>query len=140
MYKRQQYESRKGLELDANPRAALVLYWIELERQVRIEGAVERTSPEESDAYYEMRPLGSRIAVHAATQSTALPGRAPLEQAYLEAERRYGNTPPRPASWGGYRVVPRAVEFWQGRPNRLHDRLVYRRRQDGAWALVRLAP
>lgn len=133
------YESRKGRELAAHPRAALVLYWIELERQVRIEGTVERTAPEASDAYYATRPLGSRLAVHAAVQSTPVDGRSVLEQGYADAEARYGSAPSRPPAWGGYRVVPDAIEFWQGRPNRLHDRLLYTRRGE-AWDLVRLAP
>jgi pyridoxamine 5'-phosphate oxidase len=133
------YESRKARELEDNPRAALVVYWMELERQVRIEGSIETTSAEESDVYYATRPPGSRIAVHAAVQSSRVESRAALEQAYLEAERQHAETPPRPPRWGGYRVLPRAIEFWQGRANRLHDRLLYTRRGE-AWEIVRLAP
>jgi pyridoxamine 5'-phosphate oxidase len=135
-----QYASRKAIELESNPRAALVVYWIELERQVRIEGSVERTTAVESDAYYATRPLGSRRAVHAATQSSRVSDRAALEHAYAEIVQRYGEDPPRPASWGGYRVVPHAIEFWQGRPNRLHDRLLYTRADNAGWRIERLAP
>lgn len=133
------YESRKAQDLAANPRAALLFYWIELEREVRIEGTIEKTSSAESDAYFATRPLGSRLAATASPQSAVIGDRRVLEERYAEAEKRYGTTVPRPSSWGGYRVIPDAVEFWQGRPNRLHDRLLYRK-QAGAWAIVRLAP
>jgi len=133
------YESRKGRELAANPRAALVLYWIELEREVRIEGVVEKTSVLESDEYFASRPLGSRIAAVSAAQSSVVHDRHALERAYVETEERYGNAPPRPPAWGGYRLIPDAIEFWQGRPNRLHDRLLYTRTKD-RWDIVRLAP
>lgn len=133
------YESRKGDELAANPRAALLFYWIELEREVRIEGAIEKTTPEESDAYFATRPLGSRIAAIASPQSAVVAARAILEERYAQAEKQYGADPRRPAEWGGYRVIPETVEFWQGRPNRLHDRLVYRKAA-GGWEIVRLAP
>lgn len=133
------YASRKGRELDATKRAAAVIYWIELEREVRIEGRVERTSEKESDEYFSSRPLGSRVACSASTQSEIVADRAELERRYAEAERRCGHSPARPANWGGYRIIPHAVEFWQGRPNRLHDRLLYRR-VDESWEIVRLTP
>jgi pyridoxamine 5'-phosphate oxidase len=134
------YESRKGDELAANPRAALLFYWIELERELRIEGAIEKTTPAESDEYFASRPLGSRLAAIASPQSAVIGARAMLEERYAEAQQRYGASPPRPSGWGGYRVVPDVIEFWQGRPNRLHDRLVYRKSATGDWEIVRLAP
>ncbi len=134
------YLSRKAQELATQPRAALLFYWIELEREVRIEGAIEKTSIEESDAYFATRPLGSRLAAIASPQSQILENRSVLEARYVEAQRRFGATPMRPENWGGYRVVPDAIEFWQGRPNRLHDRLLYRKQPGGEWNLVRLAP
>ena len=133
------YESRKAQELAANPRAALVFYWIELEREVRVEGVIEKTSDAESDAYFASRPLGSRLAAIASPQSAVVAARQILEERFAEAEQRYGPTPRRPPGWGGYRVVPDAIEFWQGRPNRLHDRLLYRK-TGTAWEIVRLAP
>ena len=133
------YESRKAAELAANPRAALLFYWIELEREVRIEGAVEKTSAAESDAYFASRPVGSRLAASASPQSAIIASRAVLEERYADAERRHGVAPPRPSNWGGYRVVPESIEFWQGRPSRLHDRLLYRK-SSGGWDIVRLAP
>jgi pyridoxamine 5'-phosphate oxidase len=134
------YESRKAQELAANPRAALLFYWIELEREVRIEGSIEKTSGAESDDYFASRPLGSRLAAIASPQSAVVGARAMLEERYAQAEQRYGASPPRPPGWGGYRVVPDAIEFWQGRPNRLHDRLLYRKDAAGGWEIVRLAP
>jgi pyridoxamine 5'-phosphate oxidase len=134
------YDSRKGQELAENPRAALLFYWIELEREVRIEGTVEKTSPAESDEYFASRPLGSRVAANASHQSSVVADRQALEAQFLEVHRRYGEEPPRPAEWGGYRLMPASFEFWQGRPNRLHDRLLYTRAPNGAWRIVRLAP
>lgn len=134
------YESRKGRELGANPHAALLFHWTELEREVRIEGRVELTSAEESDAYYQSRPLGSRHAVHASMQSAVVPDRQFLEARFAAAVREHGDEPPRPARWGGYRVIPDAVEFWQGRSNRLHDRVLYTRGAHGQWRIERLSP
>jgi pyridoxamine 5'-phosphate oxidase len=135
------YESRKGNELSANPYVALVFFWVQLERQVRVEGRVERLSADESDAYFASRPEGSQLGAWASQQSAALPGRGPLEARYEELRAQYtGQTVPRPPFWGGFRVVPESVEFWQGRVNRLHDRLRYRRRADGSWTIERLSP
>jgi pyridoxamine 5'-phosphate oxidase len=134
------YDSRKGRELAQNPRAALLFYWIELEREIRIEGTVEKTSAGESDEYFATRPLGSRVAANASHQSSVLADRQALETQFREVQRRYGERPPRPSEWGGYRVVPHAMEFWQGRASRLHDRLLYTRSAGGAWRIVRLAP
>jgi pyridoxamine 5'-phosphate oxidase len=135
------YESRKARELEENPRAALVMFWHELERQVRIEGRVERVSDEESDRYFHGRPAGSRIGAWASPQSRVIAGRDALEALYAEAEARYPEGAiPRPSNWGGYRVIPDAIEFWQGRPNRLHDRLLYTRLPEGGWLIERLAP
>ena len=133
------YLSRKGKELEANPVACLVFLWTELERQVRIEGRVEKVAAEESDAYFATRPLGSRLSAWASAQSEPVTGRETLEHALDAVESRYGENPPRPPHWGGYRVIPAAIEFWQGRENRLHDRLLYRRAH-GGWKIERLAP
>jgi pyridoxamine 5'-phosphate oxidase len=136
------YESRKGGELAANPRVALVFFWVELERQVRVEGRVKRVSAEQSDAYFHSRPRGSQIGAAASHQSQIIPGREPLEAHVAELEAAYpGETPiPRPDFWGGYRVVPDIIEFWQGRPSRLHDRLRYGRQPGGSWQIERLSP
>jgi len=133
------YASRKGLELDANPRAGLLFFWAELERQVRIEGEVERVSAAESDGYYASRPLPSRIGAWASPQSTPIASRASLMARVAEMAVRHGLNPSRPPHWGGYRVRPAFIEFWQGGPSGLDDRLLYTRAGAG-WALQRLAP
>ncbi len=132
--------SRKGRELAENPRAALVLRWDELERQVCVTGAAEPAPEDESDAYFASRPRGAQLAAWASEQSSVIPGRAALEARGAELEKRFaGGEVPRPPHWGGVRVVPDAVEFWQGRPSRLHDRLRFRL-LDGAWLVERLSP
>jgi len=135
------YEGRKSGELETNPYAALVFYWGELERQVRIEGRVSRVSEEESDAYFAGRPRGSQLGAWASEQSRQLQDRSALEERLRELEAEYeGREVPRPPFWGGYRVEPEVIEFWQGRENRLHDRLVYRRSDDDGWSRERLQP
>lgn len=134
------YEGRKSREMEANPRAALLFYWGELERQVRVEGRVERIAAEESDAYFASRPRGSQLGAWASEQSRPVVYRAALEEKLREVEERFGDGEvPRPPFWGGYRVEPEIIEFWQGRENRLHDRLVYRR-ENGGWRIERLQP
>jgi pyridoxamine 5'-phosphate oxidase len=135
------YRSGKAADLDANPRAALVFYWGELERQVRITGTVTRTSAEESAEYFARRPVGSRLGAWASHQSHVIPERATLEAALREVEARFENGDvPLPPYWGGFRVRPEAIEFWQGRPSRLHDRIRYRCQPGGRWVVERLSP
>jgi len=134
------YESRKGRDLAAHAVASLLFHWLELERQVRVDGRVEKVSAQEADEYFAQRPLASRYAAAASPQSTVIADRAELEARFAEAARKCGANPPRPAHWGGYRVIPDAIEFWQGRENRLHDRLLYRRTPDQGWRIERLAP
>lgn len=134
------YESRKGNELLDNQYAALLFYWIELERQVRIEGRVERISAAENDAYFQSRPLKSRLGAIASSQSRPIDSRATLENRLAQVEQQYGEHPVRPAHWGGYRLVPDYLEFWQGRPSRFHDRIAYTRQPDGNWQRQRLQP
>ncbi len=133
------YESRKGAELIVHPYAALLFWWGALERQIRIEGTVERILEVESDAYFATRPRGHRLSAWASRQSAVVASRDALQLAMTEAEARFPGDVPRPPFWGGYRVVPDRFEFWQGRPNRVHDRIVYERNGDG-WELARLAP
>jgi pyridoxamine 5'-phosphate oxidase len=134
------YDSRKGRELAENPHAALLFYWIELERQVRIEGVVAKTDADESDAYFASRPAASRIGAWASEQSQVIESRAVLEARERDFSERFGAEPPRPPHWGGYRLAPDAIEFWQGRPSRLHDRLRYTRTANGDWQIARLSP
>ncbi|MCE3606260.1 pyridoxamine 5'-phosphate oxidase [Massilia sp. P8910] len=134
------YDSQKGRQLAANPHAALLFFWTELERQIRIEGRVERTSAEESDKYFHSRPLKSRLAAIASAQSEPIANRGALEQHYEEVAKQYGEEPPRPGNWGGFRLVPERIEFWQGRRSRFHDRIVYTLQSDGSWARGRLQP
>jgi len=133
------YRSRKGREIEAKSSACLLFLWSDLERQVRIEGTVEKVSARESDEYFVTRPLGARHSALASNQSEAVASRQVLEKAMEEVRRRHGDNPPRPPHWGGYRVLPRAIEFWQGRADRLHDRLLYQHAGAG-WKIQRLAP
>ena len=134
------YNSRKGNELEENARACLLFYWSALWRQVRIEGTVERVSAEESEQYFNSRPLGSRVGAWASEQSSAVESRAALDKRFAEFSEKFGEQVPRPSHWGGYRVKPSVIEFWQGQENRLHDRLRYTIQDDGAWLIERLAP
>lgn len=135
------YESRKARELAENPLAALVFFWVGLERQVRIEGRIEPVASHESDTYFASRPVGSQVGAWASHQSQVIPDRETLERRAQELSAQYaGQDIPRPPFWGGYRVVPETMEFWQGRPSRLHDRLRYRRLEDARWQIERLSP
>ena len=135
------YESRKGADLAANPRAAACLWWDEMDRQIRVEGAVERLSEEDSDAYFASRPREAQLGAWASQQSHVIADRAALEKRLKQAAGQHGDgVVPRPPHWGGFRIVPTMVEFWQGRPQRLHDRLRYTLGEDGQWRRERLAP
>lgn len=136
------YTSHKGRELAANPYAALTFHWVEQERQVRIEGRVEKTTAAESDSYFHSRPSQSRIGAWSSPQSAVIPNRAALEELFSQFQQQYSEetTIPRPEHWGGYRLIPDRIEFWQGRPSRLHDRLVFSRADGSDWKLERLAP
>jgi pyridoxamine 5'-phosphate oxidase len=136
------YESNKAADLDANPHAALCFYWVALNRQVRVEGAVEKLPAADSDAYFASRPLDSRISAIASPQSKIVASRDELVARVEDVAREHGEDPPRPAFWGGYRVVPEVIELWQGQPSRLHDRVLYRRdpAAPGGWTRERLAP
>jgi pyridoxamine 5'-phosphate oxidase len=134
------YESRKGQALTHNPQAALLFFWPELERQIRIEGTVEKLSEEASDAYFHSRPLDSRIGAWASPQSQVISGRSILVAKAAEYALKFALNPPRPPHWGGFRVKPQALEFWQGRPSRLHDRIRYTQQAYGMWKIERLAP
>ena len=135
------YASQKGRELAANPRAALVFYWAELERQVRISGTVERVTREESERYFLSRPRGSQLGAAVSRQSEVIASRADLEARWRQLDEEAGDQPvPLPNDWGGYRVAPTTIEFWQGRPSRLHDRIRYTRLPDGGWRVERLSP
>src|SRR5216110_2938269 len=135
------YESTKGKQLEANPYAALGFYWIELDRQIRISGKMQKTSREESQAYFRSRPVGSQLGAWASRQSEIIDGRRVLDARMAEMTERFRNKRiPLPPHWGGYRLKPEIMEFWQGRPNRLHDRFRYSRQTDGSWLIERLAP
>jgi pyridoxamine 5'-phosphate oxidase len=134
------YRSQKGAELERNPQAALVLYWAELERQIRITGPVSVVSREESEAYFQSRPRTSRISAWISHQSQVIAGREVLDEGERQMRHQFPDDVPLPPHWGGYRVTPETVEFWQGRPSRLHDRLRYTREKGGGWRLERLSP
>lgn len=135
------YNSHKGKELEANPFACLVFFWKELERQIRITGTIEKVSAAESDDYFNSRPVGSRIGAWASPQSSVIPSRETIEKNIVKYEQEFAGTEiARPPHWGGYIVKPTLIEFWQGRPNRLHDRIQYTKQQEGSWKFDRLAP
>jgi pyridoxamine 5'-phosphate oxidase len=135
------YNSRKGTQISENPRVALCFYWSTLERQVRIEGVAVKTTSEEADAYFATRPRGSQIGAWASNQSSVIAGRGDLEHRFRELEANHKERPvPRPPHWGGYRIIPVEIEFWQGRADRLHDRFVYRLREPKDWIIERLSP
>jgi pyridoxamine 5'-phosphate oxidase len=134
------YRSRKGRELARNPRASLLFYWGEAGRQVRVDGRVHKLATRDSDDYFATRPRGSQLSAWASPQSTVVAGRDFLERRFTVFARRYPGAVPRPPQWGGYRMVPDAFEFWQGREDRLHDRILYRRARGGRWVIERLAP
>jgi pyridoxamine 5'-phosphate oxidase len=133
------YESRKGENLIENPVVELLFYWMDLQRQVRISGRVEKTSREESEEYFKTRPIKSRIGAWASKQSSIIPNREHLEKQFAEFEKKFGDDVPLPPHWGGFRLIPEQFEFWQGRESRLHDRICYNKK-DGVWEIVRLAP
>jgi pyridoxamine 5'-phosphate oxidase len=135
------YESQKGRQLVENPWGAIAFWWAELERQVRIGGRVEKVSSQEADEYFRSRPQGSQLGAWASNQSQVIASRKVLEQRLQQLKEEYDNKDvPRPPHWGGFRVIPEEIEFWQGRPSRLHDRLLYRRGEDGSWTIQRLSP
>jgi len=135
------YESRKGKDLATNPQAAVVFFWAELERQVSVIGITNKLSREESEAYFKTRPRGARLGAWASRQSEVITNREALEQRFQEFEQKYpGDNIPLPSYWGGYVLGPQRIEFWQGRPNRLHDRFVYTKQPGGDWAIERLSP
>jgi len=134
------YESKKGKALDENPQAALIFFWKEIERQIRIEGVTEKIAATESDAYFFSRPEGSRIGAWASPQSEIIKNRQVLEENVQRFSGEFKNSIPRPPHWGGYRVIPELIEFWQGRSNRLHDRIQYTKTRNGSWKVDRLAP
>ncbi len=135
------YLSKKAMDLDENPRAALVMYWVQLDRQVRVEGAVERVAAAESDDYFHSRPRESQLGALASPQSEVIESREVLEQRFRDFDELYRDRPvERPPHWGGYRLTPERIEFWSNRPGRLHDRLLYERQPDGSWTIKRLAP
>lgn len=135
------YHSRKGYQLSKNPNISALFFWSELERQVIIEGVVEKSTSEESDAYFKTRPWKSRIGAIISPQSQPIESRNVIKKAFiLEAAKHIGDSIPRPANWGGYKITPNRIEFWQGRPNRLHDRVLFSKNDDSTWKITRLAP
>ena len=134
------YNSEKGRDIAENPNVSLVFFWKELERQVCIEGIAEKVSDAESDEYFHSRPAGSRIGAWSSPQSTVIPNREILEENYNRYSAQYGDNAPRPEHWGGYRIIPSSIEFWQGRSSRMHDRIIFSQNTDGSWQKSRLAP